>query len=95
MNNSQPIKRSAPSAKKETGGVKVLIMLRSLAGTLAGWGILAAGQVHANSAPAAVVQPPSAASQVSVLGTNPQPTLRQVAPPVVQARPLARSRSSR
>ncbi len=98
MINQQPTKRSTPSAKKNTNGIKMLIMVGSLAGTLAGWGILATGQAQSSGAlqPAAVVQPANAASQASVSGTTQQAantTIRQIAIPAAQ--PIARSRSSR
>ncbi len=70
----------------------MLIMAASVAATVGGWALLAAGQLQDTLAAAqsqAIVQPVT--SQNSAFTTNPQTTLRQVTQPNV----LARTRSSR
>jgi hypothetical protein len=90
MTNSPSIKRSA-SSQKNTGGWKMLIMVGSLAATIGGWGILAAGQVSNNAAtPSTAFQPTNTSTQL-----NAQSSLRQVAPPAFQFNSIARTRSSR
>ncbi len=90
MTNSQPIKRTA-SSQKDAGGWKMLIMVGSLAATIGGWGILAAGQISNNAATTATAfQPANTGTQLST-----QSSLRQVAPPAIQFNSIARTRSSR
>jgi hypothetical protein len=97
MNNQPQTKKSTPSTKKNTTGIKMLIMVGSLAGTLAGWGILATGQAQSNGTlqTAAVVQPANAASQAAVQATSQQASLRSVTVPAAQPVSVARTRSSR
>ena len=84
-----PIKRT-----NKTNAIKTLIMAGSLAGTLGGWAILAAGQLQNTVAtlqqPPAIVQPVS-----SSVTNNSQTTLRQVTVPSTQPRAVTRTRSSR
>ena len=87
MTNQTLPKRSP--ATKDTGGLKMLIMVGSLAITLAGWGALAAGRWTESAAPPPVT---SVQSSPSVSSST---TLRQVNPPVTQFRSAARTRSSR
>jgi len=74
-----------------TNGIKALIMAGSLAVTLGGWGILAAGQLQNTVAtvaqPQAIVQP--------VNNSNNTQNLRQVNVTNNQPRAVARTRSSR
>jgi hypothetical protein len=82
------------SARKDTSAVKALIMLGSLAATLAGWGALAAGQVQNASTPVDAVSFPASASVQTTFGTS-QQALQQPAAPSAQFRSFARTRSSR
>jgi hypothetical protein len=76
-------------------GIRLLIMAASLAATIGGWAILAAGQLRdtlaAAQQPPAIVQPASAATQDRLRSVNPPTALRQVTQPSA----LARTRSSR
>jgi hypothetical protein len=90
MTSSHSIKRST-SYQKNTGGWKMLIMVGSLAATIGGWGILAAGQIGSSAAAATTAfQPANTSTQL-----NTQSSLRQVSPPSFQFNSLARTRSSR
>ena len=88
-----PVKRTSPSSSGM--GIKMFIMAASLASTVGGWALLAAGQVQdavaAAQQPQAIIQPASAATQNSLRSTNSQTALRQVTQPSA----LARTRSSR
>ena len=84
---SQTLPKPSP-AMKDTGGLKMLIMAGSLTITLAGWGVLAAGQRTESATPPVT----SVQSSPSVSSST---TLRQVNPPVTQFRSAARTRSSR
>jgi hypothetical protein len=93
---SESMKRTA-SARKSGTGIKALIMAASLAATLGGWGILAAGQVAAATAmqPSPLIaQSGSTTIQNNSPVTN-QPTLRQSTLPTSPQRSFARTRSSR
>lgn len=74
--------------------IKVLIMAGSLAGTIGGWAILAAGQLNNSNT---TVQPSPAIIQSSntTIANNASTTLRQVTIPNAQPRTLTRTRSSR
>lgn len=89
MTNQQSINRNT-SSQKNTGGWKMLIMVGSLAATITGWGILAAGQINNAATTATAFQPANTSTQLST-----QPSLRQVAPPAIQFNSIARTRSSR
>ncbi len=102
MTSTQPVsKRSAPSTHKEPSGIKLLIMVASLAATFGGWGILALGEQQSTAsaqAPTVVVQPAEASlPPVDVYQPRSSGTLRQVsAPPApAQSRIITRTRSSR
>lgn len=86
------VKRTSPSGNGM--GIKMLIMAASIASTVGGWALLAAGQLQdtlaAAQQPQAIVQPVTS-TQNSAFTTNPQTALRQVTQPSVQAR----TRSSR
>jgi hypothetical protein len=77
------------SASASLVGIKMLIIAASLAGTLFGWAILAAGQVKSavTTPPTAIVQPSHAPN-----GSQVPPALRQVNGPF---QPIGRTRSSR
>ena len=88
------MKRTA-SARKSGTGIKAIIMAASLAATIGGWGILAAGQI--NDPTVAIQQSPllaqtSGATIQNNLSTTNQTTLRQG---TIQPRSIARTRSSR
>ncbi len=87
------VKRTSPSGNGM--GVKMLIMAASVAATVGGWALLAAGQLQATLAaaqqPQAIVQPITSSTQNSLRSVNPQTSLRQATQPSVQAR----TRSSR
>ena len=88
---NQPSTQRNTSSQKNTGGWKMLIMVGSLAATIGGWGILAAGQIGSNAASTTTAfQPANTSTQLNV-----QPSLRQVAPPAIQFNSIARTRSSR
>ncbi len=100
MTNPQPApKRSAPPAHKEASGIKLLIMIASLAATLGGWGILALGQTQstAGAQSPVVISQPANAPQPAVGVSQPRSsgTLRQVSAPPAQSRVITRTRSSR
>ena len=90
--------RSLPTNRKpksnNANALKTLIMAGSLAGTIGGWAILAAGQLQNTvttlTQPQQVVQPVSNTTANSSVNT-----LRQVTVPNTQPRALTRSRSSR
>lgn len=84
---STPARRN--SSSKETGWLKMLIMVGSLAITLAGWGILATEEWTA------AVAAPSVTTIQSNPPSNSSPTLRPANPPAAQFRSAARTRSSR
>ena len=88
-----PVKRTSPSGGGM--GIKMLIMAASVASTVGGWALLAAGQLQdtlaAAQQPPAIVQPVSSSTQNSLRSANLQTALRQVTQPSVQAR----TRSSR
>jgi hypothetical protein len=90
MTKTHSIKRST-SLQKNTGGWKMLIMVGSLAATIGGWGILAAGQISNNAATTTTAFQPANTSTLP----NTQSSLRQVAPPSFQFNSTARTRSSR
>lgn len=76
-------------------GIKMLIMAASVASTVGGWALLAAGQLQdtlaAAQQPQAIVQPANSATQNSLHSVNSQTALRQVTQPSA----VARTRSSR
>ena len=76
-----------------TNGIKALIMAGSLAVTLGGWGILAAGQLQ--NTVATVAQPQAIAQPANSAVTNNAQNLRQVTVSNTQPRAVARTRSSR
>lgn len=88
-----PIKRTSSSGNGM--GIKMLIMAASVAATVGGWALLAAGQLQdtlaAAQQPQAISQPVTASTQNTLRSVNSQTTLRQVTQPSV----LARTRSSR
>jgi len=87
------VKRTSPSGIGV--GIKMLIMAASVASTVGGWALLAAGQAQdtlaATQQPPAIVQPAPSSTQNSLRSVNPQAALRQVTQPNM----LARTRSSR
>lgn len=96
MANQTKSTRRTASAQKSGTGLKAFIMAASVAMTIGGWGILAAGQAqNALAAPQsqAFVQPASPTTQTGSLATN----SIQFQPAAPFARPLAiaRTRSSR
>ncbi len=67
MNNQTVPRPRKPASKKNTTGVKAMIMAASVGITLGGWGILAAGQVqNAQAAPSSQAFIPSSSNQSSV-----------------------------
>jgi len=81
-----------PAANKSARGIKALIMAASLAITLGGWGMLAAGQAanNAANAPAPAVQPAPASVRRSTQNQQLQSFV-----PAQQPLAVARTRSSR
>lgn len=68
MNNQSVPRPRKPAQKKNTTGVKAMIMAASVGITLGGWGILAAGQVQnvQAAAPSSQAFIPSSSNQNSV-----------------------------
>jgi hypothetical protein len=99
MTNS--VKQTA--TKKNSTGIKMLIMAGSLAMTISGWAFLAAGQIGgafaAAQQPPAITQPVNSSVQNNLRqvrpNLNPNTNSSQVAPPVTNARPRVRTQSSR
>lgn len=91
-------------ASQSLVGIKIFVIATSLAGSLFGWAVLAAGQMReamaSNTASPAVVQPSinnTTTQQQTVPSIQQQQpkVLPTVAPSAGQFRPAARSRSSR
>ncbi len=86
------------STKKNTNGIKALIMAASLGITLGGWGILATGQTQtaqASSQPAQVIVPTTNSTTQSSGGTNSSRISSRSNASSAAVSPLARTRSSR
>lgn len=90
-------------ASQSLVGIKIFVIAASLAGSLFGWAVLAAGQMREamanNTTSPAVVQPSTnnmTTQQQTIPSIQQQPkALPTVAPSAGQFRPSARSRSSR
>ncbi len=95
MMTSQTTQVKRTSSSGNGMGIKMLIMASSVAATVGGWALLAAGQLQdtlaAAQQPQAIVQPVTSSTQNTLRSVNPQTTLGQV----TQPNTLARTRSSR
>ncbi|MBI5030232.1 MAG: hypothetical protein HZB51_06880 [Chloroflexi bacterium] len=74
--------------------IKTLVMAGSLAGTIGGWALLAAGQLQ-NSVSTMQQNPTITQPSTNPAVNNPTTNLRQVTVPNSQPRSMTRTRSSR
>ena len=91
---SQTLPNKRTTKSNIGNSIKMLIMAGSLAGTIGGWAILAAGQLQQTASTVqqtqAIIQPTN-----NSISNNSQTTLRQVTIPSAQPRAVTRTRSSR